>query len=148
MGPGQYRDRGHLVRVVAVPVPVGPQQIRQHQRISCIGLCARDGIPVPISVDRLRVDRKHPVTRPSQRRDQQPAVGLQPDIGHRRRLGMRTQQLTQRGEPGNVVGDPPLRQHRTIRVDDRDVVMMLGPVDPAIHHHPNPSSQLEPFAEP
>jgi hypothetical protein len=45
------------------------------------------------------------------------------------------EQLCQRREPGEVVADPPLRQLPAAVVDDRDVVMTLGPIDPAEDFH-------------
>jgi hypothetical protein len=45
------------------------------------------------------------------------------------------QQLQQRGESGRVVADAALGQQGAILVDQRDVVMVLGPVNPAEHRH-------------
>jgi len=53
------------------------------------------------------------------------------------------QQLQQRSEPGRVVADPPLGQQSAVLVDQRDVVMVLGPVDSAEHRHQDPPVLVE-----
>jgi hypothetical protein len=45
------------------------------------------------------------------------------------------QQVQQCGEPGRIVVDPTLGHQGAVLVDQRDVVMVLGPVDPAEHRH-------------
>ena len=69
-----------------------------------IGLRAGDGIPVPVAVHRLRIDRIQPMPGRPQRRDQQTPVGLQRHV-HRGELvaGMFGEEPTQPGEPGQVV---------------------------------------------
>jgi hypothetical protein len=53
------------------------------------------------------------------------------------------QQLQQRAEPGRVVADPPPGQQGAVLVDQCNVVMVLGPVDPAEHRHQDPPVLIE-----
>ena len=65
VGPGQHADGLAECAVVGqwpVLLPVGAQQVRQHQRVAGVGLGTRDRVPVPVPVDGLRVDRIDPVT--------------------------------------------------------------------------------------
>ena len=62
-------------------------------------------------------------------------VSIATGIGVVRAVAGLGQQLQQRGEPGRVVADPALGQQRAVLVDQGDVVMVLGPVDPAEHRH-------------
>ena len=58
-------------------------------------------------------------------RDPDPAVVRRQPVQHRR----------QRGKPGKIITDALLGQHPTRRVDDRNVVVLLGPVNPAVNLH-------------
>jgi hypothetical protein len=42
------------------------------------------------------------------------------------------EQVQQPGEPGRVVADPAAGQQLPVLVYERDVVVVFGPVDPAI----------------
>jgi hypothetical protein len=60
-------------------------------------------------------------------------------------LGEQGQQL---GEPGRVAGDSPLGYNGAVRSDQRDVVMVFGPVDPAGDLHRSvPFLMVASFAE-
>jgi hypothetical protein len=91
-------------------------------------------VPIAVARDRHRVDREHRASAGAQAGDQQPPVGLD---RHRDRVfsvvaGL-GQQLQQDREPRRVVADAPLRELFSVSVDQRDVVMILGPVDTAEH---------------
>jgi hypothetical protein len=45
------------------------------------------------------------------------------------------EQVQQPGEPGRVVADPAARQQLAVPVRDGDVVVVFGPVDPAVNLH-------------
>jgi hypothetical protein len=147
LGAGQDRDRAGLLAVAGqgpMGVPVGPQDIGQHDRVQRIRLRPRHSVAFPIASGRKGVD---PIDVPAgglQAGDQQPPRGLDRDRDQLTptlalslvavlaagavMLGEHGQQL---GEPGRVVADPPLGHNRTVRGDQRDVVVVLGPVDPA-----------------
>jgi hypothetical protein len=71
-----------------------------------------------------------------QRRHQQAPVGLQRDV-HRGELaaGVLGQQAAQPSEPSQIVTDPGGDQHPAGRIDQGDVVMAFGPVDPTKDSH-------------
>ena len=45
------------------------------------------------------------------------------------------EQGQQGGQPGRVVADPAAGQQLPVPVDQGDVVVIFGPVDPAVHIH-------------
>jgi len=45
------------------------------------------------------------------------------------------EQGQQPGQPGGVVADPAAGQQVPVPVDQGDVVVVFGPVDPAVHVH-------------
>jgi hypothetical protein len=51
--------------------------------------------------------------------------------------------MQQCGEPGRIVVDPTLGHQGAVLVDQRDVVMVLGPVDSAEHRHQDPPVLVE-----
>jgi hypothetical protein len=101
-----------------------------------IGLRPRHRVAFPIAGHRQRVDRIHRPPRRPQRRDQQAAWGF--DRDRDRGLGAITgspNHFDELGEPAGVVGDAFLGDQLPVAVDDRDVVLGLGPVDPAEQFH-------------
>jgi hypothetical protein len=73
------------------------------------------------------------------RADQQPATGLNrhihcnelPGIG----LGVLGQQRQQRRHPGSVFADTSAGQHRASVINDRHLMMLGSPINPAINRH-------------
>jgi hypothetical protein len=120
----------------AVRGQVGAQNVGQHQRVAGIGLAPRDRVPIPIPRHRHRVDREHRAPGSAQAGHQQTPAGLDRHRDRRLLIIARVgQHLQQRGEPGRVVTDAALGQQGAILVDQRDVVMVLGAIDPAEHRH-------------
>lgn len=120
-------------------VSIRAQQMRQHQRIPPIRFAARNRIPIPITIRDLRVDLIHPMPRRPHRTDQQPATSLNRHI-HRNRLpgiglGMLCQQRQQRRQPGRVFLNTPAGQHRASVINDRHLMMLGSPINPAINRH-------------
>jgi hypothetical protein len=116
-------------------VGVGAQQVRQHQRINPIRLGPRHPVAVAVTIHRHRVDREHPIADLPQRVHEQAAIGLQRDPDLAAGRSQTIQQLDQGAESGKIITDPLLGQHPTRQIDDRDVVVLLGPVDPAVNLH-------------
>ncbi len=90
-------------------------------------------MPVPVSVDRFRVDRIDRMSGRPQRGDQQSPVSLD---RHRHPgdllallAGVLDQQRGQVAESRQVVADPATTQQPTGLVDHGDIVMPLGPVN-------------------
>jgi len=48
------------------------------------------------------------------------------------------------GEPGRVVADPAAGQQLPVAVHQGDVVVVFGPVDPAVNIHPSSSRNRSP----
>ncbi len=118
-----------------MPHAISAQQVRQHQRVTRIGLRTRHRVAVAIAIHRLRIDREHPIPRSYQRRDQQTTIGLQRHLHPSRRRGQAGQRAGQPAKPRHVITDPELGQHRALGIDHRDVVVMLGPIDPDEDSH-------------
>jgi len=94
-------------------------------------------VPVAVTGHRQRVDREDGDSGGAQARDQQALGGLNRDRDRRLAAAtVRGQQRQQLGEPGHVVTDPYPGAHLPGFVDDGDVVVSLGPVDPAPQLHP------------
>jgi hypothetical protein len=93
-------------------------------------------VALPVARDRHRVDRiDRPTGRP-QRCDQQTAWCL--DRDRDRVLGGiadRSEHLDEFGEPCHRLADSSLRDQATGLVDQGDLVVAFGPVDPAEHLH-------------
>ena len=115
-------------------VHVGPQDVRQHQCIAGIGLAPSATMAVSISRGRQRIDRQDRPAAGDQRCDQQALGGLDRHrhltSGARPELGERLQELA---EALYVVADSQLCDHGAVVVDDRNIVVIVGPVDPAEH---------------
>jgi hypothetical protein len=119
-----------------VGVGVGAQNVGQHDRVAVVGLAPGDRVPVPVAGHRHRVDGVDLAAGGAQARGEQPARRL--DRHRDRVLGavaVLGEQAGQRGQPGRVVADPPPRQQLPADVDQGDVVVVFGPVDPAEHLH-------------
>jgi hypothetical protein len=115
---------------------VGSQDVRQDQRVPGVGLLTGHRVPVPVPRHCHRVDREHLPPAGPQARDQQTAAGL--DRHRDQRLGAVTrlgEQLQEGREPRSIVVDPTSGQQPAGLVDHSDVVVILGPVDPAEHRH-------------
>ena len=111
--------------------------MREHERIAGVGLAPGDAVPIPVTRHRQRVDREHRPAGRTQRGDEQTAAGL---YRHGNQLfavvAVLGQHAEQLGEAGHVVTDPQLRQRLALVINQRDVVVIVGPVDPAEHSHP------------
>jgi hypothetical protein len=153
LGAGQDRNRTGLLAVAGqgpMGVPVGPQDVGQHDRVQRVRLRPRHSVAFPVASSRERVDRIDVAAGGLQTGDQQSPGGLDRDRDQRTptptlalslvavlaaggvMLGEHGQQL---GEPGRVVADPPLGHDGAVRGDQRDVVVVFGPVDPASDLH-------------
>ena len=137
---GQYRDGlGQLGAGGQRPVrvQVGAQHVGQHDRVAVVGLLPRDRVPVPVAGHRHRVDGVNLAAGGPQARHQQPAGRLD---RHRDQVlsavAVPGEQGQQPGEPGRVVADPAAGQQVPVPVHQGDVVVIFGPVDPAVHVHP------------
>jgi hypothetical protein len=101
-------------------------------------------MPVPVPAGRLRVDLEHLMPRGAYRSHEQTAAGLDRHV-HRDELltgpgtgiggGVLGQQHQQCRQSGGVLPDAPRGQHVPGIVDDGHVVVMRGPVDPAVDRH-------------
>ena len=101
-----------------------------------VGFLPGDRVPVPVAGHCHRVDGVDRAAGSPQAGDQQPAGCLDRHrdgiLGAIAVLGEQGQQL---GQPGRVVTDPAAGQRPPVPVNDGDVVVIFGPVDPAIHIH-------------
>jgi hypothetical protein len=114
-------------------IAVGAQQMRQHQRVPRIGLGPRHRVPIPIAVDRFRVDRIDPMPSRAQRRDQQPPVSLDRHIDSGElAVQLLGQHRSQLGETGPIVADASTSKQRTGLIDDGHIMVTFGPVDTAV----------------
>jgi hypothetical protein len=118
---------------------IGAQDVRQRHRIDMIALLARHRRAFAIASHRQRIDR---VDRPAARaehRDQQPARCLDRD-GDRlvSAVAGRGQHRGQLRDTVQALLDTPLAHQLALVVDERDVVMPLGPIDAAVDRHAIP----------
>ena len=139
LGAGQHRDGLGQLGVGGqrpVRVHVGAQHVGQDERVAVVGFAPGDGVPVPVAGHRHRVDGVDLAAGGAQARGQQPAGCLD---GHRDRViggvAVLGEQGQQPGQPGRVVADPAAGQQVPVPVRQGDVVVVLGPVDPAVHVH-------------
>jgi hypothetical protein len=155
LGAGEYPNRLRQFGISGYrPVRrrVGAQDVGEHHRIHEVGLGAGDLVAGAVSRCGQGVDRiDRPVCRP-QRGHQQSAIGF--DRHRYRSLGSVAgpgEQFEQPGEPGRVVADPGLGHHLAGLVEEGEVVVGLGPVDPTeqsqIFTIPSPSPLVTSLAE-
>lgn len=105
--------------------------ICQHDRVCGIGFRSGHRIPGPVPRGGQRIDRvDHPATR-TERGNPQAVIGFDPDrdqvLGGVAGFG---ECLEQSGEPGGVVADASAAHGVAQVVEDREVVMVFGPIDP------------------
>ena len=139
LGAGQHGDGLDQLGVGGqrpVRVQVGTQHVGQEGRVPMVRLAAGDRVPVPVAGHGHRVDGVDRAAGGAQACGQQPAGGLD---GHRDRvirgvavLGEQGQQL---GQARCVVADAAAGQQLAVPVHQGDVVVVLGPVDAAVHLH-------------
>jgi hypothetical protein len=137
VGAGQDLDRLGQLAVAgdgAVVVPVGPDQVGQDLGVPGIGLGARDGVAVAVAAGGQRADRIHLIAGRDQRAQEQAAVGLGPDHDLGRVGDQASQQLMQRGQPGQPLSHPPGRHDPAALVHDGHIMVGLGPVQPDKQH--------------
>jgi hypothetical protein len=105
-------------------------------RINVVGLLSRGRVPFPVPRHGHRIDREDRSAAAAQGGDQQTARGLDRHrdlvFGSVAVLGEQIQQLS---VARCVVCDPQSRDEQAFRVDQRDVVVVLGPIYPAIQSH-------------
>ncbi len=123
-------------------VQVGAQHVRQQCGVAGVGLLARLPVPLPVASDRPWVDRKHCQAGCLQRHHDQVLVGLDRDRHRTRVVGVLGEQRHQLPEPGQACVNLASAQNLTALVQDGDVVMRLGPVDPARDLHMFPLARF------
>lgn len=132
---------GSVVGQLSVRGPIGAQYVGQHHGVEGVRLPARSPIPIAIPRDCERVDREYCTTGGSHAGHQQPGAGFNRDrqgFAVRVVLGQHSEQSAQ---SFGVIADPLGDQHHACLIDNRQVVMTLGPVDPARHRcHPSASA--------
>ena len=139
LGAGQHRDGlGQLG--AGGQRPVSCRSVRSTSArtngVAVVGFPARDRVPVPVAGHRHRVDGVDLAAGGAQAGGQQAAGCL--DRHRDRVLGgvaVLGEQAGQLGQPGRVVADPAAGQQPPVPVHHCDVVVILGPVDPAVHVH-------------
>ena len=101
-----------------------------------VGFLPGDRVAVPVAGHRHRVDGVDPPAGGAQAGHQQPAGRLDRyrDRGFSG-VAVLGEQGQQRGEPSRVVADPAAGQQLAVLVHDGDVVVVFGPVDPAVNVH-------------
>jgi len=134
MGPGQHRDRLRQFGVsgqAAMLIGVGAQDVGQRDGITVVGFLARHRSALPVAGHRHRVDRVDGSTAGPQHRHLRPARSFDRDRDRIVRViaGL-CQHGGQIGESRDRFGDAPLGQQLAVGIYDRDVVMVLGPIDP------------------
>jgi hypothetical protein len=116
-----------------VRVGVGAKDVRQHQGIAGVGLLLRDPVPVTVARRGERIDRVNLPGARAQGGDEQALAGFD---RHRDRVLGRVpvvgEQFHQVPVACGVVGDPAFGPQHAGAVDDGNVMVALGPVDPAV----------------
>lgn len=116
-------------------VLVGAQDVRQYGRVPRVGLAPRLDVPLPISSHGSRIDRIDGEAGTGQGDDEQVLVRLDRYGRLFRAAAIRRDQLDQRRVPGHICTDPGAGEDLALLVHQSDVVMVLGPVDPAGDAH-------------
>lgn len=87
-------------------------------------------MPIAIAVDRQRVDGENLIAGRDKSTDQQPTVKLDPDDGVLGFVDVVCDHLVKLGDPLDTVCDAAPCEDRAFLLDDADIVVLLGPVDP------------------
>ena len=133
MCPGKQFDRFGELGIpgdLAVVVTVGAHDVGEHLGVTGVRFRSRGRVPIAIAVHRQRIDREHLVAGCDESADQQPTVELDPDDGLFGFLDVVGDHLVELGDSLDTVCDPAPSEDRTFLIDDADIVMLLGPVDP------------------
>jgi hypothetical protein len=135
VGAGEHRDRLGKMGVGRQPtvrMRIGAQDVRQHDGIGVVGFLARHRRPLPVTGNGHRVDRIDRATGSPQRGHQQPTRCLDRDrdqiVFVLAGVGEQLQQLV---EPRHGVRDSAFGNQPAVGIDQSDVVMVRGPIDPA-----------------
>jgi hypothetical protein len=110
---------------------IGAQDVRQHDGVAGVRLAARLGGPLPIACHGSRVDRVDGEAGGLERGHDEVLVGLDRHRHRLRFVGVFSDHGHQSREPRQPGVDPTLGDRRPDVVDKGDVMMDLGPVDPA-----------------
>lgn len=119
---------GGVGRDRAVEMAVGPDQVCQHPGVELVALRPRGPLPIPITINRLRVERVDLITGIHERSDKQTPVSFRTDddlTGVRR---MVSHELVELGDAVEAFGESSRGPERSGFVHQRDVVVVIGPV--------------------
>ena len=119
----------------SVLVPVGAQDVGEDRGVDVVGLLTGLEVALPVPGDSARVDRVDGESGCPQREDEQVLVGLHRHGSHVGRSAVSSDQLKEFGEAGNAGVDASALQHLPVLVHHHDVVVVLGPIDPARSWH-------------
>jgi len=138
---------GGLLRPVTLELggkSAATQDIGQRDSVGVVRFLARHRGPLPVAGHRHRVDRVDRSTGGPQHADQQAARGLDRDRDRVLRVVAGIgQHGGQFGETGHRLGYAPFGYQPSLGIHNRDVVMILGPVDPTRDHGQRSSSVVE-----
>jgi len=121
----------------AVVQPVRAHEVGERLGVAGVGLRARAHVALAVARQSQGVDRVEAVAGRDERLDEQAPIGLDADdhlVSIRR---VRRERSMQSRHPREAVRDALPHQDRSCVVDDTDVVVGLGPVDPHVDHAPS-----------
>jgi hypothetical protein len=87
-------------------------------------------VAIAITVDRQRVDREDFVAGGDEGTDQQSTVQLDANEGFFGFLNVVGDHLVELGDPLDTIRYPPLSQDAAFLINDANIVVLLGPVNP------------------
>lgn len=116
--------------------PIGPQDVGQHRRVQVVGLLPADRVALSVAGGGHRVDGVDGSPGRPQTGDEETTRGLDGDRDrHVRAVPVCDQQVKERIQAGEIIGDPRLGDDDSLSVDQRDVMVITGPVDAAGDGH-------------
>lgn len=119
---------------LAMVVAIGAHKVGQDLGVASIRLRLGWGVPVAVATGRHRVHGEDAVASGHQRTDEQPTVDLDPHHRIARLARMVGDELMHPAYARDPIGHPGLGEHLAGVIDDADVVMGLGPIDPNEDH--------------
>jgi hypothetical protein len=115
---------------------VGPKNVGQDDGIACIRFGSTGPVPIAIAGNSEWIDGVHLPTACQQCRNQEQARALDRDWNRLvRAIATLSKHAQEIGEPGGTDADPPFRQHVASFIDDSNVVVAFGPIDPTRQTH-------------